>query len=290
MTSPELSVAVTGLGSALPAGAADDEWFDYRSRLGRRGYKYLPRAAQYLLASTKDALADASVELGEGNGEDFGVAVGTNESVRHLHAGMDSTIRDENAEALSPATAPYFSVNLIASRLGTEHGLRGFNVSVTTPHTAGVEALALGARSLSLGRAERVIVGAVESPVASFGGADDGSVSLVTEAADTTRPRYGTVRAASRFVPDVADDPDSLRRWCHETLSRWTTADDVPIHLVAPNANAGQWAAFTEVGHGCLTAAALIRRNLMSGPTESAVLVVSPYGNLSLAYIQRSDD
>ncbi|NED00989.1 hypothetical protein G3I55_04845, partial [Streptomyces sp. SID6648] len=55
---------VTGVGTvAAPAGTALDEpWFDYRARLGPRGYKYLPDACQYLLAAAKDALTRSGAE------------------------------------------------------------------------------------------------------------------------------------------------------------------------------------------------------------------------------------
>ncbi|WP_052713696.1 beta-ketoacyl synthase N-terminal-like domain-containing protein [Streptomyces katrae] len=131
---------------ARPAAAARaGDWFDHRTRLGPRGYKYLPAASQYFLAAAKEAMADARDEPDRWPAELRGAAVGTNSSAAALHEAMDRTVLAEGAAALSPVTAPYFSINLFGSRLATEHGLKAFNLTVTSPRVAGLESLETGA-------------------------------------------------------------------------------------------------------------------------------------------------
>ncbi|WP_199817086.1 beta-ketoacyl synthase N-terminal-like domain-containing protein [Streptomyces hygroscopicus] len=201
---PAGGLVVTGIGTVSADG------FDFRTALGRRGYKYLPAAAQYFLAAAKGALAQAGPGALEAVGpEERGAAVGTNSAAVALHHTMDRTITATGAEDLSPALAPYFSVNLFGSRLATEHDLKGFNLTFTSPRVAGLEALQAGRRAIATGRARRLLAGATEEALPEGEpGADrpeSGAVALVLEPASAARSRgavaLGRVAVRSFFLP-----------------------------------------------------------------------------------------
>ncbi|NUS86148.1 MAG: 3-oxoacyl-ACP synthase, partial [Streptomyces sp.] len=173
---------VTGVGTVRPEG------FDFKTALGPRGYKYLPTASQYFLAAAKRALADAGPGTLEATrAERRGAAVGTNSAAASLHDAMDRTVMETGAADLSPATAPYFSINLFGSRLATEHELKGFNLTFASPRVAGLEALETGRRALAAGRARWLLAGATEQVLAEGEpGAETseaGAVALVLEPA-----------------------------------------------------------------------------------------------------------
>ncbi|MFE2677665.1 beta-ketoacyl synthase N-terminal-like domain-containing protein, partial [Streptomyces hygroscopicus] len=201
---PAGGLVVTGIGTVSADG------FDFRTALGRRGYKYLPAASQYFLAAAKGALAQAGPDALEAVGpEERGAAVGTNSAAVALHHTMDRTITTTGAEDLSPALAPYFSVNLFGSRLATEHDLKGFNLTFTSPRVAGLEALQAGRRAIAAGRARRLLAGATEEALPEGEpGADrpeSGAVALVLEPASAARSRgaaaLGRVAVRSFFLP-----------------------------------------------------------------------------------------
>ncbi|WP_282961702.1 beta-ketoacyl synthase N-terminal-like domain-containing protein, partial [Streptomyces sparsogenes] len=140
---PGVNLVVSGVGTVRAEG------FDFRTALGPRGYKYLPPASQFFLAAAKRALADAGPRSLEAvDPERRAAAVGTNSAAASLHDAMDRTVIETGAAELSPATAPYFSINLFGSRLATEHHLKGFNLTFTSPRVAGLEALQNGGRAL----------------------------------------------------------------------------------------------------------------------------------------------
>jgi 3-oxoacyl-[acyl-carrier-protein] synthase II len=189
-------------------------WFDQRAELGR-GYRHLPPSAQYLLAAVKRALAqhgigDALLAVPE---ERRAVAVGTNHAVSGVHAEIDEATVAGEAHLLSPTAVPYFSPNLIASRIAMEHALKGFSLAVHTPRTAGLEALQAGLRALRSGRADWLLAGATESlppesdkaAVTVSGAAEDGALALVVESAQAVRARagraLGRVEVRSVFLP-----------------------------------------------------------------------------------------
>ncbi|KJS51248.1 3-oxoacyl-ACP synthase, partial [Streptomyces rubellomurinus subsp. indigoferus] len=72
------------------------------------------------------------------------------------------TVVAEGARMLHPATAPYFSINLLGSRLATEHALKGFNLPLTSPRVPGLEAIEAGSRAVGRGRASWLLVRATE--------------------------------------------------------------------------------------------------------------------------------
>lgn len=213
---------VLGAGLVLPpAGHTPGApWFDHRARLGR-GYRFLPPACQYVVAAGREALAAVDGWSERHPAERRGAVLGTNSAVAAVHADIDATVRRDGAGALSPMGAPFFSINLVAARLSTEHLLKGFNVTVTSPRVAGFEALHLAARELVDGRADMVLAGAAEAPDPWAGDAapEDGAALLLLHPAPApgppgagSAPRDGrsaphgpaVLRTTLRFVPPPA--------------------------------------------------------------------------------------
>lgn len=218
---------VHGAGLVLPpegTGPAES-WFDHRARLGR-GYKYLPPACQYLLAAARTALEDAGRAAEDPLApapELRGAVVGTNSAVAALHAAVDETVRREGASALSPMSVPYFAVNLVAGRLSAEHLLKGFNLTVTSPRAAGVEALHLAALELAAGRAAVTLAGAAEAPDPRAGDAEpeSGAALFVLRPGGGPVPADGTVlRTVLRFVPPPALAAAEGRRRARDSVRR----------------------------------------------------------------------
>ncbi|MEK8171053.1 hypothetical protein NKH77_20450 [Streptomyces sp. M19] len=124
-------LVVTGVGLVEPEG------FDYRSALGRRGYKYLPDATRFFLAAAKRALEQAGSDGLAAVARSGGPPPWAPTAAAALHAEMDRTVVAAGADELSPVLAPYFSINLFGSRLASEHGLKGFNLTLTSPGSPG---------------------------------------------------------------------------------------------------------------------------------------------------------
>lgn len=287
-------LVVSGVGVIDPG-----HGFDYRTELGPRGYKYLPPAAQYLLAAVKRAVAASGDGLTPVPPEARAAAVGTNCAASALHAEMDRTIIDAGADALSPATAPYFSINLFGSRLATEHGLKGFNLTLTTPRAAGLEAVQAGCRSAARGRAHWLVAGATEERVdpkePGADRAEAGAVALVLEPAAALAARGGRAlgRCAVRtaFLPPTGpleERADALVR----PVRAW--AGQVPVRAVVDSspvgtALLGALAGFPEItvvpaGAGCLRPLAEAAQALAEGQA-TLVATAAAEGNVAFALV-----
>ncbi|MFG3141029.1 beta-ketoacyl synthase N-terminal-like domain-containing protein [Streptomyces sp. NPDC048211] len=285
----------------LPPGG---QWFDHRARLGR-GYRYVPEACHYLLAAAREALAEAEPEH---HAEDRrGIVVGTNCAVTALHADIEGAVRAGGINTLSPMAVPFFSVNLVAAKLSTEHHFKGFNLTVSSPRVAGLEAVHLASRALSADRGDLVLAGATESADPRAGDAvpESGAVLLLL------RPRTAAdagpvVRTALRFLPPrataTAAGRDRAARAVRTALDGVCPVRPVSLHLVtddSPTARTAAdavraWCSGTTVvtdapgpaRAGALAPMELLARALRPDrPGPEAVVVASREGNLAFAAV-----
>ncbi|MFL6130933.1 MAG: beta-ketoacyl synthase N-terminal-like domain-containing protein [Mycobacteriales bacterium] len=223
MTGPDQAVLLTGHGVVRAEEAGEDgSWFDPTEHLGPRGWRYLTPATRYVLAAAQLAMKDAGFEPAALADDEVGVAIGTNFAAAPVVGRFDDVVAAETAAGISPAEAPSFSVNIPASQISMRHGLRAFNLSLTNPMVAGLEAVLTLRSALLHGRARAGIAGATEErPVAGAARvvgapfAGEGACCVVLErAADARRraapPGPEVAGGFSVFVGHLADRPDEL--------------------------------------------------------------------------------
>lgn len=220
LSTGELAVAGLGImapgisgpdGALVPAGEATLDWFQAAVALPGRGYRRLPDACKYLLAAARLAIADAGNRLSETERDRRAAVVATNNAGAALLEELDYTIIFKEAAEMPPSTTPYMIMSLFASRLSVEHDITGFNLTVNTPVTAGLEAIQIASRAVAAGRASTVLVAAVEEALSPSqlpsGGSQAGAAVLYCEPAPTGVARYGTCRARSTFLDPANADP-----------------------------------------------------------------------------------
>ncbi|MFD0412423.1 beta-ketoacyl synthase N-terminal-like domain-containing protein [Streptomyces sp. NPDC127108] len=212
-------------GALAPAGEVVPGWFRAEVALPGRGYRRLPDACKYLLAASRLAVADAGDRFAKTERNLRAATVAVNNTGAALLEELDHIIMGAGAEEMSPSSSPFIAMSSFASRLSIEHDITGFNLTVNSPVTAGLEALQIAARAVAAGRARAVLVGAVEevlSPAQSTGPCSEaGAAVLQCEPAADGDARYGTCRARGAFLdpggavsevagvlgPLVGDDP-----------------------------------------------------------------------------------
>ncbi|NGO12382.1 3-oxoacyl-ACP synthase [Streptomyces sp. HC44] len=306
-----MNFVVSAVNAVAPPQPGRTGWFDQRAELGR-GYRHLPPSAQYLLAAVKRALAqegigDALLAVPE---ERRAVAVGTNHAVAGVHAEIDQATVAGEAHLLSPTAAPYFSPNLIASRIAMEHALKGFSLAVHTPRTAGLEALQAGLRALRSGRADWLLTGATEAvppesdkaAVTVRGAAEEGALALVVEPAQAVRAggrrALGRVEVRSVFVPPGrADVPEDVRAALGVLLEgvsgvsygSWPqvrlTGDGSPV---ARAVEAALGAPAEPAGAGSLRPLQAVAEALAQATAPQIVVTATAAGNVSAALVTPS--
>lgn len=225
---PELLALETGSDGAFQGRGND--WFDPVRFLGKRGFKYLTPATRYALGATQVALDAAHIAADTYTPEERGVIIGTNFAVAGVHAAMDAVIMTEGADALSPMEAANFSVNLAASHISMKHSCKAFNISLTTPMVAGVEALILGANAIRYGRAQMVVAGATEdTPLPQAADALGVPVASGAACAVVLEP---AARARERQAPLYAIVGEGILRFAHPQALEDATAAQRLVNLL----------------------------------------------------------
>ncbi|HEY4022440.1 MAG TPA: beta-ketoacyl synthase N-terminal-like domain-containing protein [Pseudonocardiaceae bacterium] len=279
-----VSFVASGVGVLTPPAGepADGDWFDYRKELGPRGYKYLPDASKYLLAATKHALADAGDSLAGVDPEQRGAVVGTNSGASALHGAMDRTVLETDADDISPALAPYFSINLLGGRAAIEHQVTGFNLTLTSPRVAGFEAVQHSIRSARLGRASWLVACSVETaldqPEPGVDNSETGAAVVVLEREDALTRRggrsYGRFQAWTAFLPPSQADPAraaDLVRAAYRTFGQQAGAT-FPMRAVLDDSAVGS--AFASALADVAPDGSVLRRTAGAGCLEPMVQVV----------------
>lgn len=300
MTAP--AVVLTGSGFVHPEVGGPDPWFDPVPHLGARGWRYLTPATRYVLAAAGLAMADAGFDPASLADEEVGVAIGTNFGAAPVVARFDRIVADEGAAGISPAEAPAFSVNIPASQISMRHGLRAFNLTLTNPVVAGLEAVLTMRTALLRGRALAGIAGAVEerpddtaAHAVGAATAGEGSCCLVLERAGTGPE----VAGGFSVFAGISADPAAVLGARLDALLAGTPG---PLPYAPP---AGSFARRDEVDDACrswakqagvelvetelpgadgrdFTVSPLLQlAGLARGPGHGLVLTAGPHGHLA---------
>lgn len=295
----------SGARAAEASAAPVADWCDLRGELGR-GHRHEPVAAQLALAAGRRALAALGAAADAVPGDRRSLCVATSTAVGATHARMDATVLEHGTTLLSPLTAPYFSVNLLGSRLSADLVAHGGATTFTTPATAVADALVSAGRDVTTGRCDLALVVAVEEAAdpADRGThpPETGAVALVLAADDGALPRRAVpapavhVRRGTWSPGALAADLDAL------TGDLVAAGGGVPGSVVVLagrhlHPGLGAWAppwplARVEL-RGCgagayRPAAALLdgaRRAVATG-ASALVLVVGPDGHLAGAHLR----
>jgi hypothetical protein len=145
------------------------DWFDPEPIIGKRGHKYFPRAGRLAAAAAQLAIQGAGLEENYLAGTDAGFLLGTNFGVHRVLSDIETSVRYGGPAALSPLSAPNFSINMSASLVGIRTATTGFNLTITDPLIAGLSALSLSCQCLGTGLACRIIAGAAEDDASNEG-------------------------------------------------------------------------------------------------------------------------
>lgn len=143
------------------AGECSD--FKAEEFLGSKGLRNLDRATQLVCSSAKLALEDAGLKISEENTDEIGVVTAMTLSTIWDHTEFTKEVIQEGPQFASPALFPGTTMNSPSSQISLLCNIKGFNTTISTGYTAGLDALKYAIDFIKLGRAKSVLVAGVES-------------------------------------------------------------------------------------------------------------------------------
>ncbi len=234
MTNNELKrVVVTGMGAITPIGnTLSDYWngllngksgidqitlFDasrHKSRIAGevKGFnpqeymtpkeaKHMDRFAQFAVAASKQAIADAKFEINDLNAEQVGVMIGTGVGGIKVLEDQQEIYLKRGPGRCSPFMVPMMIGNMAAGLTAIHTGAKGPNSCPVTACTSGSNAVGDAFRLIQRGYAQAMICGGTESPVTPLGLAGFASAkALSTRNDEPTRASRPFDRDRDGFV------------------------------------------------------------------------------------------
>ncbi|MFH1062022.1 MAG: beta-ketoacyl-[acyl-carrier-protein] synthase family protein [Candidatus Omnitrophota bacterium] len=122
----------------------------------------LDRATLLLLSSAKLCLDDSGFQVDEKNTYQTGVSVGTTFGSLHSVSKYNQEALTEGPRYANPSVFPSTVGNSPASRVSIRYKIKGFNATISTGISAGLDALEYATDLIELDRAKQILVGAVE--------------------------------------------------------------------------------------------------------------------------------
>lgn len=157
--------------NALEAGnsaAGEVKDFNAEAYLESKRLRNLDRNALFLVTAAKLALDDAKFSVTEENTDTTGVTTGTTFSHIWSIAEFDKEVFTEGLNFSNPAYFPMTVVNAASSHASIYFNIQGFNATLSTGYTSGLEALRYSINALKNQKAAFVLSAAMDTLNASL--------------------------------------------------------------------------------------------------------------------------
>lgn len=202
MTNQELKrVVVTGLGAITPIGnnlkeywhnliqgkngiglitsfdasqhacriAGQVEGFDPLDYMGKKDARKMARFSQFAVAASKQALADANLEIKDQEAEQVGVMIGTGVGGLQVMEEQQIVLLERGPSRVSPFLVPTMIANMAAGLTAIHTGAKGPNSCPVTACAAGSNAIGDAFRLIQRGYAKAMICGGTEAAITPLG-------------------------------------------------------------------------------------------------------------------------
>lgn len=190
-------VVITGLGALTPIGNTVDEYwqglmvgksgigpitlfdasehacriagevkgFDPSAYMSPKDAKRMDRFSQFAIAASKQAIADAKLEINDHNAERIGVLIGTGVGGLKVMEDQKEVLLKKGPSRVSPFTVPTMISNMAAGLTGIHIGAKGPNSCTVTACAAGTNAIGDAFRLVQSGYADVMVCGGTEAAV-----------------------------------------------------------------------------------------------------------------------------
>lgn len=137
--------------------------FEAEKFLGPKGLRNLARSTKLVCSAAKLALEDASFVVTEENTDDIGVVTANTLSTVWDLAEFSKEVAQEGPQFANPALFPGTTINFPSSQVSIWNKIKGFNTTISTVYTAGLDALKYAVDFIESGRTKAALVAGVES-------------------------------------------------------------------------------------------------------------------------------
>lgn len=130
--------------------------------LGAKGLRNIDRSTLLVCSAAKLALEDAKFTVTPENTDDIGVVTGTTLATSGDIVAFTKEVVDEGPGLVNPALFPLTTMNFSSSQISIRFNIQGFNTTIATGFSAGIDALKYATDLIKSDKARAVLVCGVE--------------------------------------------------------------------------------------------------------------------------------
>ncbi|WP_254564202.1 beta-ketoacyl-ACP synthase II [Oscillatoria sp. HE19RPO] len=145
--------------------AGEVKGFDPHDYLEKKEAKRMDRFAQFAIAASKQAIADASFEINELNADQVGIVIGNGIGGMKVMEDQQTIYLNRGPDRCSPFMVPMMIANMAAGLTAIHTGAKGPNSCVVTACAAGSNAVGDAFRLIQGGYAQAMLCGGTEAAV-----------------------------------------------------------------------------------------------------------------------------
>ncbi|HEU4617183.1 MAG TPA: beta-ketoacyl-ACP synthase II [Gammaproteobacteria bacterium] len=143
--------------------------FDVTQYLEPKEAKKCDPFIHYGIAATKQAIADAGIEVPEPRAHRYGVMMGSGiGGIETIEANHDKLI-GSGPRRISPFFVPASIINMISGHISIGHGMKGPNLAIVTACTTSTHCIGLAGRLIQYGEADVILAGGAEHAATPLG-------------------------------------------------------------------------------------------------------------------------
>ena len=139
--------------------------FDPLNYMPRKDAKRMARFSQFAVATSKDAIKDANLDINDDNADDIGVLIGTGVGGLSVMEEQNEVLLNKGPSRVTPFLVPTMISNMAAGLTAIHTGAKGPNSCSVTACAAGSNAVGDAFRLIQSGYAKAMICGGTEAAI-----------------------------------------------------------------------------------------------------------------------------
>lgn len=145
--------------------ACEVKGFEPTNFMTPKAAKHMDRFVQFSVVAGQMALKDAGIELGEENGDECGVVIGSGIGGMATWEKQHAILLERGPNRVSPYLIPMMICDMAAGMVSIELGARGPNMCVVTACASGANAIGEAAEMIRRGSAKMMVTGGAEAAI-----------------------------------------------------------------------------------------------------------------------------
>ncbi len=180
--------------------AAEVKDFDPKKYMDFRSAKRMELFCQYAVAATKEALADADIDMEKEDpylvGTSVSSGIGSLQAMEREH----TRLVEKGPGRVGPMFVPMMISNMAAGNISIQFGLKGKSINVVTACASGTNAIGEAFRTIQYGDADVMVAGGTEGCVTPVGVAGFTALTALSTETDPTKASLPFDKNRSGFV------------------------------------------------------------------------------------------